>query len=238
MNRATLLLGVPLFTLAACTTQRKAMTSTTEPYHITPGIYHDGLRDPSTFSRSYTSFEKRTEYGEARLYCDSTGKRKRNWHRPSTLPPFVILSKNGDRITNETLLGRITVINFWQEMCPPCMKEIPWLCSLRDTFPEANFIAISVEDEKTATEIFNKRHFNWAHVVADSTFTSWLPSETWYPTTIVVDQNGYIRTFNVGFSRRQQKRILDTLRAVQANGPLDAPRYYKDLHYEEEYYTP
>ncbi len=235
------LLFISLLTASACTaifscSSNRNTTVATTGRQIPPGIYFDAHRPMSASTKSDWTTDELFKHMHTMLW-GSDSNPKTEWHRPTTLPQIDIVDSRGNHWTNKDLLGRITVFNFWYSICPPCMSEIPWLLSLQDSFPQCNFIGVNVESPSTIKKIMKSRNFKWAHIAADSTLTTWLPRETYYPTTIVVDQNGFVRTFNAGASATQQKRVTDTIKSIIERGPLSAPLYYKDLHYEEEYTT-
>lgn len=159
----------------------------------------------------------------------------KDWHRPTKLPTFNFADRQNQQINNTTVKGFPLVINFWSSYCPPCIREIPELNRWLDSIKDVTFIAVTYQNAAIAKKSVEKYGFKWNQVVEDSTLTTWLPSESHYPTHVVADQNGYIRCMEFGSSPEIHKRVLDTLKAVIENGPLTRPRHYKDLHHEDEY---
>lgn len=163
--------------------------------------------------------------------------RNPDWHRPVTLPAIDFVDRNGRHWTGESFRGRPLVLNFWFSLCPPCLKEISELNTWRDTFPEVNFVAVNHEKTDVVVRTIERTGFEWPQVVEDSVMTTWLPRESFFPVHAVIDHNGYVRCIEFGGSREIHRRVLDTLRAVIVNGPLTAPRHYKELHHPDEYHS-
>lgn len=228
-------LAVALF-LTACHSNRRSATTGIQTYTTQPasslipvGFYYDYATRVNQGHLTDTSHLSVHQY---RLLSSN-----KDWKRPTVAPTIDFVDNLGHRWTNESLRGRVIVLNYWSPICKPCRDEMPWLSALRDSFPEVNFIGICPADEKTSRELVKKHGFNWPQIVADSAHTARLPRQTYYPTTIIIDANGYVRSFNVGGRTTDKKRISDSLRAVVSTPPLQSPRKYQDLHYEEEYYN-
>ena len=84
----------------------------------------------------------------------------------SKLPIFELESINGDLITNTSLEGKYTVINFWFIECLPCIEEIPELNKLVSKYghERVNFLAIGNNNKKDIDEFIKTKKFNFKHV--------------------------------------------------------------------------
>ncbi|MEM9673469.1 MAG: peroxiredoxin family protein [Cyclobacteriaceae bacterium] len=74
-------------------------------------------------------------------------------------PAFELTDISENTYTNESLLGKIVVINFWGTTCGPCVREIPELNRLVQQYADRDdvvFLAISV-DKKEKIESFLER---------------------------------------------------------------------------------
>ena len=48
--------------------------------------------------------------------------------------------------------NRITVINFWDTECPPCVREMPMLDTIFKSHPDVLFIGVSVSEKNKARQ--------------------------------------------------------------------------------------
>jgi len=74
-------------------------------------------------------------------------------------PDFTLTDIYGNAYTNENLLGKIVVFNFWGIWCKPCVKEIPQLNKLAKFYSNRDdiiFLAVSSDSENSLKK-FNKR---------------------------------------------------------------------------------
>lgn len=114
-----------------------------------------------------------------------------------TLPSFELETIEGEIISNETIKGKPTVLNFWFIGCPPCEAEIPGFQKLVEEYEKQGviFIAVGRNDKKYLDDFFAENPWNFKHVndpesqILLNTFNMF-----WgYPTTFVVDKNGVIQ---------------------------------------------
>ncbi len=60
------------------------------------------------------------------------------------IPQFSIFDINDSIISNESIKGKLVLLNFWFIGCPSCIKEMPSLDKIHEIFKEENFEIISV----------------------------------------------------------------------------------------------
>ena len=126
-------------------------------------------------------------------------------YRGLKFPDFELSSINGETISNQTIEGKVTVINFWFTACPPCLEEIPKFNRLINEInnrrnEEIVFIAPSSDDEETILK-FLKQYGELRSIIlpnALSFFRTTLASKSGFPTTIVVDKSGNIKEYHSG----------------------------------------
>lgn len=118
------------------------------------------------------------------------------------LPEFELLTMDGDLIDQNSLKGKITVINFWFAACPPCIAEIPGLSTVAKKYAkdDINFIAAST-DTYEAVERFLTRKGSFGFELAPNAsdvFFKTFNIQSGFPTTIILDENGVVQYFITG----------------------------------------
>ncbi len=83
------------------------------------------------------------------------------------LPEFQLKDLDGNTVTSESLKGKVTFINLWFTSCPPCIKEIPQLASLKKKYGDkVNFVAITFNSSYKVKAFLDKhKEFNYTHLV-------------------------------------------------------------------------
>ncbi len=128
------------------------------------------------------------------------------------LPNFSLNDLNGKAYTNESINGKLTVINLWSITCHPCIDEMPLLSKLVDKYADRNvvFLAPAPETLDKINRILAHQKFTYTVLPqAQDLFKSFnLPG---YPYHILVDRSGYIRSIWTGtMSPKMGQKIAET----------------------------
>ena len=115
------------------------------------------------------------------------------------LPVFRLKDSNGSLVTNETIEGRYTLVNFLYSECGPCIAEIPSLNAFSASHPEFGAIAVTFDSAQEAKSFSSKRKFNWRLLPDAQDFIDAV-GVTVYPTMALVGPDGRI----IGLSTSSQ----------------------------------
>ncbi len=115
---------------------------------------------------------------------------------------FSISTTDGNTITEQVFAEhKITMINFWEPWCGPCVGEIPDLEKLYEHYKDQGFYIIGVystigQDDEV-NDIISTNGLTYPIAEYDSAFD---PFQTGYvPTTIFVDQQGHVISMENGY---------------------------------------
>jgi thiol-disulfide isomerase/thioredoxin len=122
--------------------------------------------------------------------------------REPIAPDFSFLSFDGERISSETLRGKVVLLDFWATWCPPCRESVPALVRLRAKYAGQPFeiVGISRDHDDRAWQAFiDAHHMDWPDHYDGSGSVSELFSVHAFPTYIVMDREGIMRFRQSGF---------------------------------------
>lgn len=110
-------------------------------------------------------------------------------------PLFELKDIQGKSWSLKELRGKIVVLNFWFTSCPPCVREIPELNKLVADYKdkEVVFLGLAYNTTEQVSTFLKKRDFNYNQITNSKEIDKLYKINSW-PTSIVIDKNGIIRT--------------------------------------------
>ncbi|HDY67155.1 MAG TPA: redoxin domain-containing protein [Candidatus Scalindua sp.] len=131
--------------------------------------------------------------------------------------PNVLLNKSLPFITLKNLLDesetveiktdRITLIDFWEVWCGPCIASFPKVEDLKNKFPsDLNIIGIVSEDRENAIKLVEKKGTTFLNLIGNKELKKTFSVNSW-PRYFLVDKNGIIQKEYFGFSEQIEKDI-------------------------------
>ena len=119
---------------------------------------------------------------------------------------FDLNTLEGRKVNNDSIMGKVTVLNFWFIGCPPCIAEMKGLNEIVDKYEkeeDVRFLAIALDNKESLDSTFFPNHEFKFEIIPDAVdfiFTQ-IQYPFGYPATFVVDKAGIIRKISVGSSR-------------------------------------
>ena len=130
-------------------------------------------------------------------------------------PAFSEKDMEGRTWTNDSIRGRVMVLNLWYSGCGPCRAEMPELSTWKEQLPNVMFFSATFHDAETAKRITDKHHFTWTHLVEAKDMMAWIGTEG-FPLTIVVDKKGIVRHAVHGTNEMKREELLAIIKEAEA----------------------
>ena len=111
------------------------------------------------------------------------------------MPEFSFETIDGLPFSRESLLGKVSVINFWFITCPPCVAEIPGFNALVDQYEsdEINFVAIGRDKERDIEEFLKTHPWSFTQISGGEKALYETFNIRWgFPTTFVLNKDAEI----------------------------------------------
>jgi thiol-disulfide isomerase/thioredoxin len=109
------------------------------------------------------------------------------------MPTFSLVTLDGTHVTEQDLLGKITVVNVWATWCGNCLNELDELNELASKYEKDDsvFLAVSDESPEIVSAFVEKRPFKYVQIpnglaLTDAIQTRFVKT---YPQHIILDQN-------------------------------------------------
>ena len=132
-------------------------------------------------------------------------------------PELSLTDVKGQQVSLDQFRGRIVLVNFWASWCTPCIREMPSLLRLQDSFSDLPFsvLGVNVQEPERRVKLAIKRLRLDFPVLLDrdgDVFRTW--AGVVLPTTFVVDAEGKTRYVVQGPIDWDRTDVQDVLRNI------------------------
>jgi len=107
--------------------------------------------------------------------------------------------------------GKLTLIDFWEVWCGPCIASFPKVENLKNKFSsELNIIGIVSEDEEDAIKLIKRKGTTFKNLIGNDKLKNIFSVDSW-PRYFLVDKNGIVQKEYFGFSEQIEKDIKELI---------------------------
>ena len=148
------------------------------------------------------------------LNADSLFEAKTRQAIGKSFPAFVAANEQG-MVNNDSLKGKVVLINFWFEGCHPCLAEFDGLNELAEKLKQNKdfeFISFTWNNDEAIKRV--KENYKLQFKVYYSKECSKLNLGFGYPTTMILDRQGIIKYLVSGGTTDKEKArefVMNTL---------------------------
>jgi cytochrome c biogenesis protein CcmG/thiol:disulfide interchange protein DsbE len=134
--------------------------------------------------------------------------------RTPFVPKFSFTTREKQVVSNASLRGQVTLIDFWGTWCPPCRASVPLLKNVQKKYAGKSFqlVSVSSDDDEEAWEKFIvAQRMDWSEYLDSSGDVQKIFRVDSYPTYIVVDKDGVVRYRQSGLGQETETDIEDAI---------------------------
>lgn len=114
--------------------------------------------------------------------------------------PNIVVHEGTQTVSLKDYRGKVVVLNFWADWCPPCVEEFPSLMQLQKDMPNVVVLAVAFQsDEPSYRQFLVDNHITGITTIDDlsnkasTAFGTFRPPETY-----IIDRKGIIRRKFIG----------------------------------------
>src|SRR3984893_14277967 len=110
-------------------------------------------------------------------------------------PRFNARTLDGEKFTNESVKGRVVLLEFWTTWCVYCFEEAGFVDQINKEFRDKGLIVLAVnvaESKKTVKKYLDQHPRTSRIVLTDDTNLAAMYEATLYPIYVVIDRDGNI----------------------------------------------
>jgi peroxiredoxin len=128
---------------------------------------------------------------------------------------FTLSDINGNRVSLSEYSGKVVVLDFFADWCPPCRQEVPDFIELEKQYGADGFsmIGVALVDRKAAKAFSDKMGINYPVLIDDGNVSAAYGPIRSIPTTFVIDKEGKIAKIYIGYRPKEvfEKSIKELL---------------------------
>lgn len=130
------------------------------------------------------------------------------FEKGAVLTTFDLENMNGQKVTLESLKGKVVLINFWFINCPPCRMEIPDLNELKAEYAGKNveFLAITFDPKNQVSEFLQKIPFDF-QIFPNAQKVIETYGIQGFPTSVVINKHGKVVDSKMGGSMNIKEEL-------------------------------
>lgn len=135
----------------------------------------------------------------------------------SQTPDITFKDEAGKTVSLRSLKGKVVFINFWATWCPPCIREMPSIDELKDSFKESDdivFLMVDVDNkmEKSSAFMQENDYDLPVYVPASNIPSDFLRGAI--PTTVIIDKKGKMVARMEGGRNYRDPQIIKALKEL------------------------
>ncbi|MBX2799405.1 MAG: TlpA family protein disulfide reductase [Myxococcales bacterium] len=123
---------------------------------------------------------------------------------PEQAPAFTLADVDGQSVSLSDFAGQTVVLNFWATWCGPCRIEAPAFAAFAEAHPDVPVLGIAVDGPPAKVRrVAAELGMRYPILMADESVVRDY-AVSMYPTTVVVDPDGTVRSAHAGMMLRPQ----------------------------------
>ena len=135
-------------------------------------------------------------------------------------PRFNAITTNGEKFTNDSIKGKVVLLEFWTTWCSFCADEAAFVDQIGHEFADKGLILLAIdvgESKKTGKKYLGQHPRNCKIVFMEDANLAAMYAATVYPVYVVIDRDGKIAGTQRGAGGE------DALRRLIARAGLESP---------------
>lgn len=133
-------------------------------------------------------------------------------------PEFSAVDTNGVPVNNQTIQGKVVVLDFWATWCAPCIMGLPRMQALSDRYkdtPDVEVIAVQVDEVGDAREFFTERKLT-LRSIPNSRPTAIAFAASGLPLKVVIGKDGRVKLRSFGSFANDEQRLAELIEALRS----------------------
>lgn len=136
-------------------------------------------------------------------------------------PRFNAKTTTGETFTNQSIKGKVVLLEFWTTWCPYCLDEASYVDRINKEYADKGLLVLTInvgESKKTVKKFLDQHPRSTRIILTEDTNLAAMYEAVEYPIYVVIDKDGNIAATQRGAAG---ERALRDLLATAGIGPKD-----------------
>jgi peroxiredoxin len=133
-------------------------------------------------------------------------------------PGFTLADLSGRLHSLADFQGKVVLVDFWATWCGPCLKEIPHLVKLYDTYKSKGFVILGVglDRQSNIAKFAADNKISYTVLVDEKSVAARPYGVSGIPRTLIIDKKGRIAFDHTGFAPGMEKEMEAEIKTLLA----------------------
>jgi cytochrome c biogenesis protein CcmG/thiol:disulfide interchange protein DsbE len=131
-------------------------------------------------------------------------------------PELTATTVDGASMTLSSMRGHPVLLDFWATWCVPCREQLPGMAKLYRETKDQGLVLLGIDDDETpekALAWLKENHYPWPSLFDGKTRVAREKFKvSGIPTVVLIDRQGQIAEYLVGFGTETEQAIRAALR--------------------------
>jgi thiol-disulfide isomerase/thioredoxin len=140
-------------------------------------------------------------------------------------PRFNAITTTGEKFTNDSIKGKVVLLEFWTTWCGYCADEAAFVDKIGHELADKGLILLAIdvgESKKTVKKYLEQHPRNCKIVFMEDTNLAAMYAATAYPIYVVIDRDGFVAGTQRGAGGEDALRRLIALAGLESPEDSDA----------------
>jgi thiol-disulfide isomerase/thioredoxin len=140
-------------------------------------------------------------------------------------PHFNAVTTTGEKFTNDSIRGKVVLLEFWTTWCGYCAEEAAFVDKIGHELADKGLILLAIdvgESKKTVKKYLEQHPRNCKIVMMEDTNLAAMYQATVYPIYVVIDRDGFIVGTQRGAGGEDALRRLIARAGLESAADSDA----------------
>jgi thiol-disulfide isomerase/thioredoxin len=142
-------------------------------------------------------------------------------------PRFNAKTTDGEKFTNDSIKGKVVLLDFWTTWCGYCVQEASIVDKLNHEFSDKGLVVLAInvaESKKTVKKYLDQHPRTSKIVLMEDTNLAAMYQANVYPVYVVIDREGFIADIQRGAGGEGSLRELLSSAGLESPDPASPPK--------------